>query len=281
MSILLTSSFKEEPAEVYHEVKAVSSHAIISMHKSPKTYYDKYVLGKKEEPTPAMEFGTMFHCAILEPEKFKTMFHVEPKFDKRTTAGKEGYAAFKAGLPAGAKTVSAEDMDTLNGIVEAFNAHPLAPELIQGGVAEMSGYFTDINTGTPLKIRPDYIRADHTLIDLKTCRDASQNRFQSQVYDFGYYIQAAFYADVYSMIMGRELDSVPFVFIAIENTKPFNIGVYPLAKKAIQQGRDVYRSALYKYLECVNSGKWADLNESNAVEIDLPYWVYKRKEYQS
>ena len=60
--------------------------------KSPRHYLD--YLNRKKETTPAMQFGSMVHCLLLQPDKFDTQFAIMPTIDKRTKDGKEAYNKF-------------------------------------------------------------------------------------------------------------------------------------------------------------------------------------------
>ena len=92
------SMFIDMPADEYHSDPAVVGHsALVSLLHSPKHYYADLQRGRKV--TPAMEFGTAFHTQVLEPERFAVEFVVKPKFDLRTTVGKENSAAWDAENP--------------------------------------------------------------------------------------------------------------------------------------------------------------------------------------
>lgn len=60
--------------------------------KSPR-HFIAYKLREKVT-TPAMAFGSMAHCLVLEPESFEKRYVIMPKFDRRTKVGKEAFTEF-------------------------------------------------------------------------------------------------------------------------------------------------------------------------------------------
>ena len=81
------------PAEQYHATDAVSASLLKQIAKSPA--HAKAYLSQQQEPTAAMLFGTAFHCAVLEYEKFTQQYAVFVG-DKRTKDGKATYEALVA-----------------------------------------------------------------------------------------------------------------------------------------------------------------------------------------
>ena len=58
------------PAADYHEAKALSKSGLDQFRKSP-AHFRAWQDGKTQnESSPALEFGTAAHCAVLEPERF-------------------------------------------------------------------------------------------------------------------------------------------------------------------------------------------------------------------
>ena len=74
------------PADHYHLHPAVGHSGLVRIMRSP-AHYREYV-AHPPEPTPAMQLGTAFHTALLEPDRFGQSFVVAPKFDRRTKDGK-------------------------------------------------------------------------------------------------------------------------------------------------------------------------------------------------
>jgi hypothetical protein len=227
------------------------------------------------EETPALLLGRAVHARILEPETFKNRFAVAPQVDRRTNAGKAAWAEFAAAHP-GAEILSESDGEIVAAIGAAVDAHPLARLIFRGGEAEVSGFFTDPETGAPCRIRPDYLRlGDQLMVDLKTTLDASPREFERSIAKYGYHIQAAHYAAGYRAITGE--DPTDFLFVAVEKAPPYAIGIYRLDDDAMAEGARVLRRALNLAARCLESGHWPAYSEQ-VEPIGIPKWAYSTLE---
>ena len=179
------------PAADYHADPALGHSALIKILRSPAHYLE--YRNAKHEPTPAMEFGTALHAAILEPESFSAEYAV---FDETLLTGTlqsaEDYkaAAEKCGIKVGKMKkeeikeaikasamasefkfrddVSAEiyankidlkveDMAAIKAIQINVSKHFGAASRLVHGYAEMSVFWQDPATGVQCKCRPDFL----------------------------------------------------------------------------------------------------------------------------
>ncbi|KAL8195943.1 UNVERIFIED_CONTAM: hypothetical protein K2H54_000295 [Gekko kuhli] len=106
---------------------------------------------------------------------------------------------------------------------EAVLNHPEAAVLLDEGEAEASIYWHHAETGELLKCRPDWMRPDHVLADLKFVRNASEAGFARDASAHNYHIQDAHYCDGYRAVTGHPAS---FVFIAVEKDGPLGQDVY-------------------------------------------------------
>ena len=67
---------KNLPEHLYHKSKGLSRSAVVQAKSTISNFLD--YLESERTVTPAMEFGTDVHCAILEPEKFQSNYVAEP-----------------------------------------------------------------------------------------------------------------------------------------------------------------------------------------------------------
>lgn len=81
------------PAEQYHATVALSKSGLDQFQRSP-AHYKAWLEGAKEEPTPAMVFGSAFHCAVLERDEYAKRYVIF-EGDRRTKAGKEAYESLQ------------------------------------------------------------------------------------------------------------------------------------------------------------------------------------------
>ena len=122
------------------------------------------------------------------------------------------------------------------------------------------------------------------LVDLKSCKDASQEAFEKSAFKLRYHVQAAFYLDI--------LRYDQFIFIAVEKkTKaigyPHRVEVYVAShddkwiekggarifkKGMLKAGRDEYIKNLMTLKKCRESNKWPGYPEE-IQEIGLPKWA--------
>jgi hypothetical protein len=74
--------YADIPPEEYHrrQLGVVSCSAMTPLDRSPAHYVQWLKDGDQEEPTPALTFGSAFHCAALEPERFALEYVAEPVF---------------------------------------------------------------------------------------------------------------------------------------------------------------------------------------------------------
>lgn len=256
-----------EPIESYLEADALSASALKHMLRSPQ-HFVHYRETPQDEPTKAMRFGTIAHCAIIEPRRFLDNFIVRPKFDRRTKIGKEGAEEFDASIGPDAIVLEQDDADHIVGMINSVKCHPAASKLLQGGIPEQSIYFDIL--GVSAKTRPDYINVDQkAVIDLKTCMDASYKEFQRQVTDYEYSIQAAMQADGCEQVLGWK-DHI-HVWIAIEKTPPYAVAVYASDDTVLGMGRQDYNRAVGRYKACMENSRWPGYGD-DVMGMALPPW---------
>ncbi|MBV7542145.1 PD-(D/E)XK nuclease-like domain-containing protein [Acidovorax sp. sic0104] len=276
------------PASAYHASPAVGHSALVKLMRSPAHF--RHYLDSAHAPTPAMEFGTALHMAVLEPDLFDEAYTESPKFDRRTTAGKADAAAWEA-ANAGKKPLTEDQMEMLKIMQRMIGQHTLASKYISEGAKEKSFFWTDAETGIHCKFRPDVLLLDGgeavTLnqamqvgaepyivgqLDLKSTLDASEGAFQRQITRMGYDVQAGFYTDPLSEWLQRD---VPFRFLAIENSAPHGVALYKAGPRTLRNGRSKYRAALQLLQWCRENERWPSYQPfSEETEIDVP--AYER-----
>ena len=248
--------------EEYHKHPALSKSGLDRLAISP-AHYQAWLTEPRIE-TPALKFGSAAHCGILEFERFERDYIPAPDgLDRRTKAGKELFAELEA---SGKTIIGINDLDVICRMRASVFAHPAARELLSEGIAETS-HFSTID-GVSVKCRPDWLSGG-IVVDLKTTQDASLNGFSKSIANYRYAVQAAFYSDILASL-GH--DVVAFLFIAVEKTAPYAVGVYELDDMSLEIGREQYQRDLDTYRRCVASGEWPAY--SNGIEkISLPRWA--------
>ena len=220
--------------EEYHSQKDYISASGLKMIAKKSVHH---YLNADFKSTPSMAFGTAVHTAIYEPNDFHKEYHIIPKIDRRTKAGKELYAQHIE--EAKEKTIlDEEDHKRILIILENLGKSE-AKEYVQGEM-ELSHY-TEFE-GIKVRVRPDCVNKVAGFIsDVKTCQDNSPRAFLGDIYKYKYHVQAAFYMDM--------LGVNKFVFIAIETNAPYSIETYVLSEELLEKGRQEYKKAIadWKY----------------------------------
>ncbi|NVO30265.1 PD-(D/E)XK nuclease-like domain-containing protein [Hymenobacter lapidiphilus] len=171
----------------------------------------------------ALLFGTHFHSAILEPDKYQQV---------------------GALLPLGKGELQWKQAGQLAAAVRR-RRYPRHVIYTSRGQAEQTFTATHQPTGLLVKVRPDLLidspkRQRRTVVDFKTtsCRDLAQ--FLTTVEKYSYDQQGAFYADV--------LGAQRVVLIAVQKRAPKGqqpaVWVHELTPPQMEQGRKKYGKLL-------------------------------------
>lgn len=260
--------------EIYHADKtSVSSGGVRAALRSPRNFFRRYIVGVERDETDAMRFGSAAHLAILEPERFKQLYVVQPDFGPlQSSTNRAKRDMWKLSLPAGSVVLTQGELDRLRWMIDSLMEHPVAVNLLKGAATEVSGYFRDPVTGLKCRFRPDVVRMDFgALPDLKTTKDCTADSFAKDIWNRGYYIQLAFYAFGVEQITGRR-PSDP-CFIAVENQEPFETEVYGCDEAMLERGEVAVRNGLDRIAASIRSGKWEMASKGMARTISLPAWT--------
>ena len=243
--------------EKYHSSQGISASGLKAIFK--KSVY--HFLNQKPFESSAMALGTAVHCAMLEPELYYKDFHVMPKIDRRTKAGKEQFA-MEQEKAENKQLVAFEDHNKITAILNNFRNHDLAQKYCKGEI-ELSHYLEQDDL--KVRVRPDCLnRVENFISDVKTCQDNSPMAFKRDVYKYAYHLQAAFYSDM----LGVPTEN--FRFIAVETNHPFSVEVYGLSDTMIEQGRNAWKRALndwkiYKDTGIVSGFIWNDFSDDGSL----------------
>lgn len=237
----------------YHSSEGISRSGIMEYMKSPLHYHHKYLNPEYiiKPSSPDMVFGSAFHCAVLEPSKFKEDYYISQNFDKRTTIGKAGYA--KSLIESKGKIlIEQSDLDIIKEMHNMLEEDNKASELIRGAQYEKSIYWIDEETGITCKARPD-IWHDGFIVDLKTTRDASYRAFSRDFYSMGYALQLGIMHEATKSI-GKPITT--FIDLAIEKLPPYAFAIYTIDESVLEFGINQFHHYLKLIKESVDKDKW-------------------------
>lgn len=276
--------------EAYHRGAGVSKSQLDLVRRSPQHFKAAMDRPELREPTEAMEWGTALHTRVLEPERFNDLYVVfddseiiqkiiaekpDTKVARATKAYKDAKAAFDA-EHAGKAVLDRNTAYEITQAAASIGAHPVARAIFTSGVStiENSFFWTDEKTGELCRCRPDFLRDDGIMVDLKTAEDASEAAFSRSVANYRYHVQDAYYRDGIAA-NAREVRAV--IFIVVEKKFPFAVACYSLDSASVELGRAEYRADLDLFSECKKGDKWPGYGDTIKA-LSLPAWYAKRAE---
>lgn len=267
--------YPDVPAEVYHrrELGVVNNGALKILAGQTPAHYRAWVEeATKEKETPALIFGRALHSLVLEPSKFHREFALQPAFgDLRTKAARESRDAWLADHP-GVTTLTEDEWSRLQGMAKAVREHPIAGKFFIDGMPEATCVYDDPRTGLRCKARMDYWREDLWMIgDLKSTEDASPRAFARSVVNYGYHIQDAHYSEGPRVIFGN--DAPKFLFVVVEKSAPYAVGVYMLDVDAAIRGHELRDRAMDTLDRCLRTDEWPGL-PAVVNTLSLPGWAF-------
>lgn len=273
----------------YHASGALSSSGLKVLARSPLHFWDAYLNPERQpdQPTEAMRFGTAVHTLILEPGQFKDRyaraFDPAEHPDALRTADEIRDAIKALGAKpgktkaemveqllvmqpdaqvldvlqqahaeanAGRELIKLDDWQALEAIHKGAGRQAATRAILSKGKAEVSIFWTDPATGVRCRCRPDWLRDDGAIVDLKTSRNASEEAFGRDLWNLKYHWSAAFYQMGVEAALGYK--NSPFIFAVIENDRPFGAAFYEADQSLLQVGREEIQPLLRTYAECMD-----------------------------
>lgn len=255
-------------SEDYHAHEGTGHTMLAKMLTSPLAF--QWAKEHPEEPTPAMMFGTAFHTAILEPERFANEYIVI-ELDRRTKVGKEAY---ENALSEGKKVLSVAEMEKIKSMLSNVAKNDTVVNLLNSP-SEVSYFWEDKYTGLQCKARADSIKSLDSrdlLIDVKTTTDCSATAFAKACVNYNYDLQAAYYTTGYTELTGRQCD---FVFIVIEKEPPYDFNIFTCNTEMLNKGFEDMRYCLNLLKQCKETGNFYGKNgtDGGIIELSLPSWA--------
>jgi hypothetical protein len=259
--------------EKYDRLRRLNFSKLKHMKKSPFHYqHEELAPPNVEDDTDARKLGRAVHLAVLEPQEFGSRVAV---WDGGRRAGKEWekFCAANEGL----EILRQEDYRIARAVQAAVRSSPAAQKYLEGGGSREAtvlwNHVVPAVGGLPgfsreCKGRVDLLTDTH-IIDLKTSRDISPEKFGRDSFAFSYHVQAAYYVDGVKAATGREL---PYVILAVENSEPYAVQPYIVPPDILDLGREEYRAWMGRLQICEGENRWPGYADGE-LELTLPRWA--------
>lgn len=213
---------------------------------------ERYKVGGSTE---ALEFGTLFHTAVLEPDDLDEYVALDAakiglKADGTVAANPTMTVAWKRAVAEaeqdGRKVIAQADLDQALAMREAVERHDVAAELLfhRPGTVEESA-FAEVD-GVPCRARFDR-RIPGVAIDLKsTSARPGPDSLARTVADYGYDLSAAHYLAVAEAL---NLDVQAFALVFVAKEPPHRVTVADLAGEWLTRGEALRQEAIRRHID--------------------------------
>lgn len=261
--------FKRLPADVYHADRdALSCSLMKRLLISPAHFQAGLVACDK--PSDALEFGSLVHMLVLQPELASKELAVFPGIaERRTAAGRRAFDQFEhanAGKLVVDEPTFAEGRRVAQRVREArYKGRPLQ-RFIAESIPEATIYFTDPSTALRMRVRLDAYHPEISF-DLKTTRFAHAHAFMRNAVDKDYDLQSYMYSLARCLYEGVTTPK-PFVFVAAENMAPYSVSTYEAGQTFMGNGANKFRACAAAFKACTETRYWPDLSGDSVMEIE-------------
>lgn len=246
------------PNADYHLHDSISNSGLSLVARSPAHYFH----APKPSSTRAMEIGTAFHTALLEPDRYAAEYVVVTGCDdRRVSAYKDA-----AKIYGGHKALTESEGSSVTVMAESIRSNKAANSLMtRKGYAELSAFVRDPETGVLMRCRFDWLTDDAFCIDLKKTQDCREHAFSRSLHNYRYHVQAAMYSHIYELLFGKPLQA--FKLLAVEEDPPCANVLYDIDPLALQHGHTLYRQALESYAKSLENNSWESYSGTGVVTL--------------
>lgn len=274
----------------YHAQERLSRSKLMEFRHSPRVYEAKFITKTVpfDEPTPAMQMGTLTHCAILQGAKLDSSMAVIPNSLLSADGGIRSKEAkeWKAAAEADGKIVVkdhelASTLAPIIGMRDAILAHAVTLDekpisigsIINNPSAECEKaiYWDDEEFELPMMALPDFslvVNSDVALVmDVKTIATL-ENAGKSIAED--YWMQPPHYEA--GVINATGVSRVVFLFVFVEKTPPYRVRVVRMSDQMMEAARQKWRETLAEFKRRITINDWSDPSECDVIVVDRHIW---------
>lgn len=225
----------------------LSFSSLNSFRESPKDFIDYKF--KEKKTTDAMLFGSMVHCLVLEPDDFENRYAVLDDQDicvqigglkpRSTNKYKEWKEVFLAEI--GKREPITQENYQYAKIIAGNVLHNRASRKIFAQLNKREHPIEWEYKNFKFKGFIDGM-SDVIVLDFKTCASAKPKKFQRDIVEKGYYLQAAMYLTGIGIML-------PYYIIAAD--KKGGVSVHKLHNHLIEHGLKEYEMLLDQFNACI------------------------------
>lgn len=234
-----------------------------------------------DKPTRSMEFGSLFDCLLLQPNKMDQYYklspptykngdgEVKPWTLKSPTCRKWKEERQAEGFLVCCEEDEAEARKAASDLLSSEHSQQLKRLLVDAEVQVFSiAKYTDKDTGVSVWVKcltdivphEDDPEFSKSLFDLKTAKSAAPRAWTKAVFDNDYHVQAALNIDIQRAATGRDFQD--FRHLIIENQPPYEPAKRFLSQEFINLGRETYLRGLKTYCRCVAEKRWPSYRDT-------------------
>lgn len=253
----------------------------------------KLMKWRAEQPLPdtsAMRLGRAIHCAVLEPDQYKSRWLtagtcVAPKksgdvcgavgsliYDAEWFCKIRGHAPDGAtGAPEGCEVLSIGVSELVSNVADAIMSDPDANDVLRGGKAECNLEWTDPDSGIACRGRIDYLRPNG-IVDIKTTSKATIREFVMDAARNMYHGQITWYHDG-AIHAGRlPVDAEMPTIVMAQTIEPYDVAVIDLSAVDYGAGQCLRYDLMNRYADCLAANNWPGI-APDRLTLNLPDWA--------
>lgn len=218
-----------------------------------------------DESSKAFDYGRAAHALALGEPEFAKYFIVSPYDDFKKNVAREWRDEQTRTV------IKADDFETIKIIAAIQRRSTQCMRAFEEGKAERSLIWQDDETGIWLKARPDWLPNDPTqrfVAEYKTCLTIAPQRLSSDVFKYGYHVQAAMQLDAVRAVLGVE--PLGIAHVCQEKDPPYLVELRMFTEEQIADGRFMYRRALETFARCLKTGDWPGYTQEPTY-FETPY----------
>ena len=217
----------------------------------------------KDEPTPAMVFGELVHCFVLEPDRLNERFFFHDLVDRRTKEGK----LYMEGVTSEAgdrRLIDSETFEQVKLVGGAVLQNPASRFILNKVQSVETSHEWEFD-GLKFTGRTD-LEGEDFVGDLKVMTEVSPDFVRRRVLDYHLHLQAA----MYRQATGKK----DYYLLCVDHEG--SVSVHKLSKELIEAGARLYERLCMDFHRAMIEDAWTASyefwQEDLIYSLDIPAW---------